>query len=70
LDNIERAMRVMTHVNIGGALGVAAWIAWSSLQGPAGDLTPAPEQASVRGNLPQHGEAANTGTQASAGSAP
>ena len=29
---IERVMRVMTHVNIGATLGMAAWILWSGME--------------------------------------
>lgn len=29
LRTIERVMRVMTHVNIGATLGMAAWLLWS-----------------------------------------
>ena len=29
---IERVMRVMTHVNIGATLGMAAWILWSGVE--------------------------------------
>jgi hypothetical protein len=32
LKTIERVMRVMTHVNIGATLGMAAWILWSGME--------------------------------------
>lgn len=32
MKTIERVLRVMTHVNIGATLGMAAWILWSGLQ--------------------------------------
>lgn len=39
----ERVMRVMTHVNIGAALAVSAWVVWSGLQ--VGLSRPAPPDA-------------------------
>jgi hypothetical protein len=36
MKTIERVMRVMTHVNIGCALGMVAWVAWSGIQVVAG----------------------------------
>lgn len=44
MDTIERVMRVMTHVNIGAGLGMAAWIAWSGLQVVGGDWKLPPQQ--------------------------
>lgn len=32
MKTIERVMRVMTHVNIGCAIGMVAWTAWSGVQ--------------------------------------
>lgn len=32
MKTLERVMRVMTHVNIGCALGMVAWTAWSGVQ--------------------------------------
>lgn len=32
MQPIERVMRIMTHVNIGTALGMVAWILWSGHQ--------------------------------------
>ena len=29
MKTIERVLRVMTHVNIGATLGMAAWLLWS-----------------------------------------
>ncbi len=29
MKTLERVVRLMTHVNIGAALGMTAWIAWS-----------------------------------------
>lgn len=31
MKTIERVMRVMTHVNIGATLALAAWVIWSRL---------------------------------------
>jgi hypothetical protein len=38
---IERVMRVMTHINIGAALGLAAWVMWSGWQVVTGQIAPA-----------------------------
>lgn len=38
MDPLERVMRVMTHVNIGAALGMAAWLAWSGVQLVTGQI--------------------------------
>jgi hypothetical protein len=35
---IERVMRVMTHLNIGLALGMVGWIAWSGVLVVSGEL--------------------------------
>jgi hypothetical protein len=51
LKTIERVMRVMTHVNIGATLGMAAWLAWSGLQHVSGQgkvATPALPGIGVR----------------------
>ncbi len=32
MRTIERMMRVMTHLNIGTALGMVLWVGWSGLQ--------------------------------------
>jgi hypothetical protein len=32
MKTLERVMQVMTHVNIGCALGMVAWVAWSGMQ--------------------------------------
>lgn len=48
MNTTYRVMRVMTHVNMGAALGMAAWVAWSGLQVAAG-------QWKVRGyQVPAH----------------
>jgi hypothetical protein len=42
LNSIERVMRVMTHVNIGATIGMAAWILWSGHLVVSGQWTTAP----------------------------
>jgi hypothetical protein len=37
---IERVMRVMTHINIGAAMGLAAWVLWSGWQVVTGHIAP------------------------------
>jgi hypothetical protein len=57
LNLIERVMRVMTHVNIGAALGLAAWVLWSAGPAMAGH-TSAPSASTERWtllNVPQAG---------------
>jgi hypothetical protein len=41
MDPLERVMRIMTHVNIGAALGMVAWLAWSGAQVVTGQIAPA-----------------------------
>lgn len=41
MNLIERVMRVMTHLNIGASLGLAAWVLWSGWQVVAGQVVPA-----------------------------
>ncbi|RVT51426.1 hypothetical protein [Rubrivivax albus] len=41
MDPLERVMRVMTHVNIGAALGLVVWLAWSGAQVVTGQIAPA-----------------------------
>lgn len=48
MNFIERVMRVMTHINIGAALGLAAWVLWSGWQVVTGRITPAYTPAEVR----------------------
>jgi hypothetical protein len=45
---IERVMRVMTHINIGAALGLAAWVLWSGWQVVTGQIAPAYRVAEVK----------------------
>jgi hypothetical protein len=45
---IERVMRVMTHINIGAALGLPAWVLWSGWQVATGQITPAYRVAEVK----------------------
>ncbi len=40
MDPLERVMRVMTHVNIGAAIGMVAWLAWSGVQVVSGQIVP------------------------------
>ena len=48
MNFIERVMRVMTHVNIGAALGLAAWIMWSGWQVVTGQIAPGYRVAEVK----------------------
>lgn len=45
---IERVMRVMAHINIGAALGLAAWVLWSGWQVVTGLSAPAYRAAEVK----------------------
>ncbi len=40
MDLIERVMRVMTHFNIGAALGLLAWVLWSGWTVVTGQIAP------------------------------
>ncbi len=44
----ERVMRVMTHVHIGLALGLAAWVLWSGWLVVTGQIAPADRLAEVK----------------------
>ena len=48
MNFIERVMRVMTHINIGGTLGLAAWVLWSGWQVVTGQIAPAYRVAEVK----------------------
>lgn len=48
MNFIERVIRVMTHLNIGAALGLAAWVLWSGWQVVTGHIAPAHTPAEVR----------------------
>lgn len=48
MNFIERVMRIMTHVNIGIALGLAAWVMWSGWQVVTGQWAPGYRAAEVR----------------------
>ena len=48
MDFIERVMRVMTHLNIGAALGMVAWLLWSGWQVVTGQIAPAQRMAEAR----------------------
>jgi hypothetical protein len=45
---IERVMRVMTHINIGAALGLVTWVLWSGWQVVTGQITPTYRPAEVK----------------------
>ena len=53
MDFIERVMRVMTHINIGAALGLAAWVLVSGWQVVTGQITPAYRVSEVRALMGQ-----------------
>jgi len=40
MNFVERIMRVMTHVNIGAALGMLAWVLWSGWLVTSGQVEP------------------------------
>lgn len=48
MNFIERAMRVMAHINIGTTLGLAAWVLWSGCQVVTGQITPGFRVAEVK----------------------
>lgn len=48
MNFVERVMRVMTHINIGAALGLAAWVLWSGWQVVTGQIAPGYRAAEVR----------------------
>ncbi len=48
MNFIERVMRVMTHINIGAALGLAAWLLWTGWQVVTGQIAPAHSAAKVK----------------------
>jgi hypothetical protein len=48
LNFIERVMRVMTHINIGAALGLLAWVLWSGWQVVTGQIAPGYRVAEVQ----------------------
>lgn len=57
MNPIERVMRVMTHVNIGTALGMVAWILWSGYQVASGawqvpQVRPAPPTSPTAAGTP------------------
>jgi hypothetical protein len=55
---IERVMRVMTHINIGAALGLVAWVLCSGWQVVTGQIAPEYRVAEVKAlmSLAQAGE--------------
>ena len=48
MNFIERVMRVMTHINIGAALGLAVWVLWSGWHVVTGQITPGSRVAEVK----------------------
>jgi hypothetical protein len=48
MNFVERVMRVMTHVNIGIAMGLVAWVAWSGWQVVTGQIVPDHRPAEIR----------------------
>lgn len=40
MNSIERLLRLMTHLNIGAMLGMAAWVVWSGALIVGGDIRP------------------------------
>lgn len=48
MNFVERVVRVMTHINIGAALGLAAWVLWSGWQVATGQITPGYRVAEVK----------------------
>lgn len=38
MNFVERVMRVMTHINIGAALGLTAWVLWTGWQVVTGQI--------------------------------
>jgi hypothetical protein len=45
---IDRVMRVVTHINVGAALGLAAWVLWSGWQVVTGQIVPTHRVAEVK----------------------
>lgn len=48
MNFIVRVMRVMTHINIGATLGLAAWMLWSGWQVVTGQIAPGYRVAEVK----------------------
>lgn len=46
-DPVVRLMRLMTHLNVGAALGISAWLLWSGWQLVTGQTAPAYSRAEV-----------------------
>lgn len=53
MNTIERVMRVMTHVNIGAALGMVAWVAWSGMLVVGGEWMVPPSRVPVPAEEPR-----------------
>lgn len=50
---LEKAMRAMTHLNIGAAIAMFAWILWSGQQIVRGDVPVAPRFTSAASAQPK-----------------
>lgn len=50
---LEKAMRAMTHLNIGAAIAMFAWILWSGQQIVHGDVPVAPRSTSAASAPPK-----------------
>jgi hypothetical protein len=62
MKTLERVMQVMTHVNIGCALGMVAWVVWSGFQIMGGHSTPPQYRPSATAAVThQHHPAHNPG---------
>jgi hypothetical protein len=47
-DPFVRFIRIVTHINIGVALGLVAWVVWSGWMVATGQLVPAHTPAEIR----------------------
>jgi hypothetical protein len=56
-DPVMRLVRLMTHFNIGAALGMAAWVLWSGWQVVNGQIAVERQPAEVQGLLRLHNAA-------------
>lgn len=50
---LEKAMRALTHLNIGAAIAIFAWILWSGQQIVHGDVPVAPRSTSATSAPPK-----------------
>jgi hypothetical protein len=56
---VVRLMRLMTHINIGAMLGMAAWLLWSGWLLVTGQM-PAASHTATAWVAPAHGDAQST----------